>query len=68
MSSYPKVIKEDMIKLAKLSEKQKNQRADKIKNRILKQTHDEELAEAFTPKTKKLAEVNQSTKKLEVFF
>ena len=40
MSIYPNVTKEDLFKLSKLAEKQKNQRAIKIENGILKQTHD----------------------------
>ena len=40
MSFYPNVTKEDMNDIVELSEQQKNQRADKIENRILKQTHD----------------------------
>ena len=50
-----------MIEVVKLPERQKNQRANKVKNLILKQTHDEQLAETFKPITKKLAEVNKST-------
>ena len=53
-----------MINLRKLAEQQKNQRALKIKNRILKQTHDVKLAESLSPITKKLDEVNESTQKL----
>ena len=53
MSAFPNVIEQDIVKAANLSEQQKNQRADKIKHKILKQTHDEELAEAFPPVTKK---------------
>ena len=53
-----------MIILRKLAEQQKNQRAEKNKNRILKQTHDVKLAESLSPITNKLEEVNQSTKKL----
>ena len=53
-----------MINLRKLAEQQKNQRAEKIRNRILKQTHDVKLAESLSPITKKLEEVNKSTKKL----
>ena len=40
MSIYSKVTEQDMINLRKLAEQQKKQRAIKIKNRILKQTHD----------------------------
>ena len=64
MSIYSNVIEQDMINLRKLAQKQKEQRALKIRNRILKQTHDVKLAESFSPITKKLEEVNKSTKKI----
>ena len=54
MSSYRNVTEQDFINLA---EQQKNQRAYKIQNKILKQTHDRDFAEAFTPVTRKLEEV-----------
>ena len=53
MSIYSNVTEQDLINLRKLAEKQKNQRADKIKNRILKQTHDIKLAESLSPIPKK---------------
>ena len=40
MSIYSKVTEEDMINLRKLTQQQKEQRAEKISNKILKQTHD----------------------------
>ena len=52
MSIYPNVTEQDMNNLRKLAEQQKNQRALKIKNRILKQTHDVKLAESLSPITK----------------
>ena len=58
MTIYSKVTEEDLINLRKLAEQQKNQRALKIKNRILKQTHDIKLAESLSPIPKKLSEVN----------
>ena len=61
MSNYSNVTEEDLINLRKLAEQQKNQRPNKIKNRILKQTHDVKLAESLSPITKKLDEVNKST-------
>ena len=61
MSIYSNVTEQDLINLRKLAEQQKNQRAEKIKNRILKQTHDVKLAESLSPITKKLDEVNKST-------
>ena len=64
MSFHSNVTEEDLINLRKLAEQQKEQRAIKIKNRILKQTHDIKLAESLSPITKKLEEVNKSTKKI----
>ena len=62
MSIYPNVTEQDLINLKQLSEQQKNQRAPKIKDRILKQTHDIKLAESLSPITKTLEEVNKSFK------
>ena len=53
-----------MINLRKLAEQQKNQRTLKIKNRISKQIHDIKSAESLSAITKKLKEVNKTTKKL----
>ena len=64
MSIHSKVTEQDLINLRKLANQQKNQRAEKIKNRILKQTHDEKLAESLKPVTKRLDEVKESTEKL----
>ena len=64
MSIYSNVTEKDLDNLRKLADQQKNQRAEKIKNRILKQTHDIKLAESLSPITKKLDEVNKSTKKI----
>ena len=61
MSIYSNVTEEDLENLRKLAHQQKNERALKIKNRILKQTHDVKLAENLSPITKKLDEVNKST-------
>ena len=61
MSIYSNVTERDLENLRKLATQQKNQRAEKIKNRILKQTHDIKLAESLSPITKKLDEVNKST-------
>ena len=61
MSIYSDVTEQDLINLRKLAEQQKKQRAIKIKNRILKQTHGVKLAESLSPITKKLDEVNKST-------
>ena len=54
MSIYSNVTEQDLINLRKIAQQQKEQRALKIKNRILKQTHDEKLAESLTPITKRL--------------
>ena len=63
MGIYSDVSEQDLINLRKLAEQQKNERALKIKNRILKQTHDEKLAESLSPITKKLDEVGEIIKK-----
>ena len=64
MSIYSKVTQEDLDNLRKLAEQQKNQRAEKIKNRIIEKTHDKRLAESLSPITERLDEVNETTKKL----
>ena len=64
MSNYSKVTEQDLNNLRKLAEQQKNQRALKIKNRILNQTHDVKLAESLSPITKKLDVINETTKQL----
>ena len=64
MSIYSNVTQKDLDNLRKLADQQKNQRAIKIKNRILKQTHDVKLAESLSPITKKLDEVNKSTQEV----
>ena len=63
MNIYPNVFEQDLINLRELAQQQKNQRAEKIKKRILNQTHDIKLAESLSPITKKLDEVDKSTKK-----
>ena len=52
MSIYSNVTEKDLENLRKLAEQQKNDRAIKNKNRILKQTHDVKLAESLSPITK----------------
>ena len=64
MSTYSNVTEQDLVTLRKLAEQQKNQRAEKIKNRVLKQTHDIKLAESLSPITEKLVEVKKSTQDL----
>ena len=64
MSFYSNVTEQDLIILRKLAEQQKEQRALRIKNRILKQTHDIKLAESLSPITKKLDEVKKTTENL----
>ena len=54
MSIYSNVSEQNLINLRKLAEQQKNQRALKIKNRILEKTHDKKLAESLSPLTKRL--------------
>ena len=64
MSLYSNVTEEDLINLRKLAEEERNERALKIKNRILKQTHDKKLAESLSPVTKNLDEVKETTEEL----
>ena len=59
MSIYSKGTEQDLINLRKLAEQKKNQRAEEIKNRILKQTHDTKLAESLSPITEKLDKFNK---------
>ena len=67
MSIYCNVTEQDLINLRKQAELQKNQRAEKIKKRILKKTHDVKLAENLSPITEKLDEVKKSTQELGDF-
>ena len=64
MSFYSNVNEQDSIDLRKLAQQQKEQRALKIKNRVLKQTHDIKLGESLSPIIKKLEDVNKSTQEL----
>ena len=64
MSIYSNVTEKDLENLRKLAQQQKEQRALKIKNRSLKETHDIKLAESLSPITKKLDKINKSTKKI----
>ena len=64
MNIYSNVTEEDLNNLRKLAQQQKEQRANKIKNRILKQTHDVKLAEPLSPITRKVDTINESTKQL----
>ena len=64
MSIYSNVTEQDLENLRKLAEQQKEERAEKIKNRILKQTHDIKLAESLSPITKKLDNIDKSTKEI----
>ena len=53
MSIYSNGSEQDLINLRNLAEQQKNQRAEKNKNRSLEQTHHIKLAESLSPITKK---------------
>ena len=64
MSIYSNVTEQELIDLRTLSDQRKNQRDLKIKNRILKQTHDIKLPESLSPITKKLDEGKESTHKM----
>ena len=68
MSIYSNVTEQDLDNLRKLAEQQKNQRALTIKNRILKQTLDDRLAESLSPLTKRLdlIENNEGEKKGDI--
>ena len=54
MSIYSNVTEQDLENLRKLANQHKNERAQKIRNKILKQTHDKKLAESLSPITKRL--------------
>ena len=56
MSIYSNVREQDLINLRKLAQQQKKQRALKIRNKILIQTHDIKFAESSSLITKKLDE------------
>ena len=62
MSNNSNVTEQDLINLRKLANQQKEQRVLKIKNKILKETHDKQLVDSFSPSTGRLDEVNKSTK------
>ena len=64
MSIYPNVTEQYLINLRRLAEQKKNQRAEKIKNRILKQTYDVKLAGNLSPITEKVEEVKKSTQEV----
>ena len=64
MSIFSNVTEQDLINLRLLAEQQKNQRAPKIKNRILERTHDVKLTESLSPITKRLDDVKESTRKI----
>ena len=61
MSIYSNVTEKDLGYLRKLAYREKENKALKNKNRILKQTHNIKLAESSSPITKKLDEINKST-------
>ena len=65
MSICSNVTEQNLIKSRKLAEQQNNRRAEKIKNRFLKQTHDVKIAESLRPITKGLDDINKSTKKTQ---
>ena len=61
MSIYSNLTEQDLINLRKLGEQQKNLRALKSKNRVLKPFHD---IKSLSPITKKLHTINESIKKI----
>ena len=64
MSVYFNLTEQDLIRLGKLAQQENSQRSLKIKNRILKQTHDLKLAESLSPVTKKTSEVKERNQKV----
>ena len=54
MSTYSNVNEQDLINLRKLAQQQKEQRALKNRNKIIRQTHDKKLAEILLPITTRL--------------
>ena len=64
MSIYSNVTEQDLTNLRKLAQQQKEQRAEKIKNKFLKQTNDKKLTESLSPITERLDEVKENTKNL----
>ena len=67
MSICSNVTEQGLISLRKLAQQQSEQQATKRKNRILKQTHDIELAERFSPiklESEKIDEFNKSTREI----
>ena len=59
MSVYSNVTQKVLENFRKIADQQKEQRALKIKNRFLKQTHDEKLAQSLSPITDKLEETRK---------
>ena len=59
MSIYSNVTQEDLDNLRNLAEQQKNQRAEKINNRIIEKTHDKKLADSLSPITTELVETRK---------
>ena len=64
MGIYSNATQQDLVNLRKLAEQKKNERALKIKNRILKQTRHIKLAESLSPITKNIDEVKETTEKI----
>ena len=64
MSIYSNVTEQDLINRRTLADQQKEQWAEKIENRILKQTHVIKLAENLSSITEKLDEVKKTTQDL----
>ena len=54
MNIYSNVTEQDLENLRKLANQQKNERGQKNRHKILKQTHDKKLAESLSPITKRL--------------
>ena len=60
---YPNATEQDMINLTEIAEQQRNQRANNIQVKFLKQTNDKKRGESFKPITKQLRDVKNCTER-----
>ena len=51
MIIYAIVTEQDLVNLGRLAEQQKNLKARKFEDKVLKQTHDKKLTKTFSPIT-----------------
>ena len=59
MSIYTNISEKNSINLAKIAEQQKNQKEERNKMRILKQTHDVQIVESIRPITETLTQTSK---------